>query len=175
MSSAISHAQRLLPGQKGLELSAGIVSGRKPMHDFLFARVGMTINKRKGNYQFLAVEYNHKKKVFETIGIPIETYTLEGGYILYVLGDWRKTFSVNLGLFAVGGYEVINKSNKLLSNGALILNDDRFVYGGGMNLSIETYLGDRVIILLRGHAKYLLGTSVEHVRPGLGLGIRYIF
>ncbi len=170
-----SKAQRQLPGQKGVELSAGFVSDEKPMHDFLFARVAMTINKRKGNYQFLAVEYNHKKQVFETIDIPIETYNLEGGYSFYLVGDWRKTFSVHLGVSAVGGYEVINKSQKQLYNGAIILNEDHFVYGGGMNLSLETYLGDKVILLLRGHTKYLLGTSLEHLRPGLGLGIRYIF
>lgn len=174
-SFAASFAQRQLPGQKGVEVGIGIVSDEKPLHDFLYARLGMTINKRKGNYQFLAVEYRHKNYVFETTDIPVESYTAEAGYSIHLLGDWRKTFSVNLGVSGVAGYEVINKGEKQLLSGALILNEDRFLYGGGVYLSLETYLGDKLVLSLQGQTKYLMGSSVVHWRPGTGLAIRCIF
>jgi hypothetical protein len=174
-SHLASYGQRQLPGQKGVEVGIGMVSDEKPMRDFMYARLGMTINKRKGNYQFLALEYRHKKHVFETTDIPVESYTVEGGYSIHMLGDWRKTFSLNLGLSGVAGYEVINKGEKQLSSGALILNEDKFLYGGGLYLSLETYLGDKIVLLLQGQTKYLMGSSVEHWRPGAGVGIRYIF
>lgn len=169
------YAQRQLQGQKGLELGAGMVPGEKPLHDFFYVRMGMTINQNKGNYQFGALEYMRKEHVFEGISIPVESYMAEGGYSFYLLGDWRRTLSLHLGLSAVGGYEVVNRGESVLPSGAVIQNEDRFIYGGGLSLSLETYLGDKLVFLLRSQAKYLLGTSVEHVRPGAGIALRYIF
>ncbi|EJL74377.1 conjugal transfer protein TraO [Chryseobacterium populi] len=169
------NAQRQLQGQKGLELGAGIVSGEKALHDFFYTRLGITLNRAKGNYNFGAFEYMRKQHTFEGISIPVQSYMAEVGHSLYLLGDWRRTISLNMGLSAVGGYEVINNSENVLPSGAIIKNEDSFIYGGGLNVSLETYLGDKLVVLLRGHTKYLLGTSLERFRPGGGIGVRYIF
>lgn len=168
-------AQRQLPGQKGLEVAAGIVPGEKPIRNSYYARLGMTVNKKKGDYYFFSAELSRKTYRFEELYIPVDTYTGEIGYSLYLLGDWRRTFTISLGLSAAAGYEIMNKSEKQLSNGAIILGDDHFVYGGGLRLSLETYLNDKLVVLIQSQTKYLLGTSADRLRPGAGLGLRYIF
>jgi hypothetical protein len=175
MTGVSAHAQRQLAGQKGLEVVVGIVPGERPVKNYYYTRLGMTINRKRGNYYYFTAEFRRSTYEFDNLAIPIETYTGEAGYSIYLLGDWRRTFTVNLGLSATAGYEVINKGEKQLSNGAIILSDDHFVYGGGAQLSLETYLNDKLVVLLHGYSKYLFGTSAEHLRPGAGMGIRYTF
>lgn len=175
VSTISLYAQRLIKGQKGFEASIGLISDKKPMHDFFYIQAGMTINGKNGNYQLWAIEYSHKNHEFESYSVPIETYTADVGYSFVLLGDWAKNISLNLGLTGVVGYEVINKSERTLPNGAVIQNEDRFIYGGALRLSLETYLNDHIVMLVQGRTKAVWGTSVERFRPSAGIGLRYIF
>lgn len=168
-------AQRLLPGQKGMELGVGLISDKKPVRDYFYVYAGMTINGRNGNYKIWAFEYSRKKHEFEKIAIPVETYTVEGGYSFCLLGDWQKNISLNTGLTAIGGYETVNRSKSLLANGAVIRSSDHFIYGAGIRISLETYLGNHLVMVLQGRTKFILATSVERFRPSAGVGLRYIF
>lgn len=169
------YAQRLIKGQKGFEVSTGMIAAKKPLHDGFYVQAGMTINAKNGNYQFWAVEYTHKKHQFERFSIPVETYSAQGGYSFVLLGDWAKNISLNLGIGGVAGYEVINNGENILPNGAVIQNEDSFIYGGVVQLLLETYLNDHFVMLLQGKTKAVWGTSVEKIRPSAGLGLRYIF
>jgi len=171
----LAQAQRHLQGQKGIELSVGRVWNENFLPTPFYLHVGMTVAKKKGNYLLWAAEYSHRKYAFESVEIPVESYTAEGSHNLYVLGDWTRTVSLYMGLGAVAGYEIINDSKKVLPMGAVILNEDRFIYGGGVRLSLETYLGNRVVLLVQGKARYVMGTTLERFRPGAGVGMRFIF
>ncbi|MYY43963.1 conjugal transfer protein TraO [Elizabethkingia anophelis] len=168
-------AQRLLSGQKGIELSTGIHSNGKAFKEQYFIKGGLVLIRTNGNYQFLYIDYSSKKYSFENDIIPVETFAAEAGYSFHIASDWRKTFSINLGLGAVGGYEQINKGDSVLSSGAVLTGKNSFVYGGTGNLSLEFYIGDRFVLLTRAQARYLLGTSMDHLRPSLGVGLRFIF
>lgn len=175
MSITRLQAQRLIKGQKGFEISVGLVSHKKLLHDDFYLQAGMTVNGKNGGYQLWAVEYTHTKHGFENYAIPVETYSGEGGYSFVLLGDWSKNISLNMGITGVAGYEVINRGERVLPNGAVIQNKDRFIYGGGLRLSLDTYLGDHFVMLVQGRTKAVWGTSVERFRPSAGVGIRYIF
>ena len=175
MSITGVHAQRLMKGQKGFEATIGLILDKKSQHDDFYVQAGMTSNGKNGGYQLWAVEYSRKKHEFENYVIPVETYSAEGGYSFMLLGDWSKNISLNLGVTGVLGYEVFNQSERLLPNGAVIQNKDRFIYGGGARLSLETYLGDHLVMLIQGRTKAVWGTSVERFRPSVGVGLRYIF
>lgn len=175
LSAKCLQAQRLIKGQKGFEIGAGLISDRKPIHDYFYLRAAMTINGKNGSYQLWGIEYTYKKHQFEGFNIPVETYSVEGGYSFRLLGDWSKNISLNLGLSGVAGYEVINEGESLLSNGAVIQNKDSFIYGGDLRLSVEAYLSDHIVMLIDGRSKVIWGTSVERLRPSAGLGFRYIF
>ncbi|MCY1662612.1 conjugal transfer protein TraO [Chryseobacterium sp. SL1] len=167
-------AQRLLKGQIGFEGVIGVVSDKRPIHDY-FIETGLTVNGKNGSYTFWNLEYARKNHGFETYSIPVERFTAEGGYSLPILRDWGKNISLNAGFSGVIGYEVFNHSEPLLPNGAVIQNADSFIYGVGLRLTIETYLSDHLLFIVQGKTRGIWGTSVEHFRPSAGLGLRYIF
>ncbi|WP_431609232.1 conjugal transfer protein TraO [Chryseobacterium sp. 'Rf worker isolate 10'] len=169
------NAQRLMQGKKGIELSMGRTWGENFLPNPFYMQAGISITKKKGNYLLGAFDYSHRKYAFEEVEIPVESFAAEGSYNLYVLGDWTRTVSLYVGLGAVAGYEIVNESKKMLPTGAVILNENRYMYGGALRLSLETYLGNRLVLLVHGKTRYLMGTTLERFRPAAGMGIRFIF
>lgn len=76
------------------------------------------------------------------------------------LSDRRKTFSRSLGLSALAGYETSNLGDKLLPDGATLLDKDCFIYGGVLTLELETYLTDRVVLLVNVRGRMLFGSDI---------------
>lgn len=170
----IAQAQRMLPKQKGLEVNAGTLSDDYPGRNY-YLNIGMTLNGRNGNYQLWVLEYTLQYDAYKNLRIPLETYTAEGGYSFFLLGDARKNITLNAAITGVLGYESINRGEALLYDGAKILTEDNFIYGAGGRLSFETYLSDRFVLILQGRTKVLWGTDLEQFRPSAGLGLRLNF
>lgn len=170
----VTQAQRMLPKQKGLEVNFGVLSDDKIRNDY-YINIGMTVNGKNGNYQLWAFEYTHQYHDYRTLLIPQETYTAEGGYSFFMLGDSRKNITLNLGITGVIGYESINRGEEMLYDGAKILSEDNFIYGAGGRLTFETYLSDRFVLVLQGRTKVLWGTDMKQFRPSAGLGLRFNF
>jgi len=169
-----TRAQRMLPKQKGLELSTGSLSNEKIGTDY-YIGVSITVNGRKGNYQIWGLEYIHKVHGYKSTRILQQTIIAEGGYSFFLLGDAQRNIALNFGLTGIVGYESLNRGQQMLYDGAKILNEDNFIYGAGGRLSLETYLSDHFILLLQGRARALWNTDMEQFRPSLGIGIRYNF
>ena len=174
LSMTSIQAQRMLPKQKGLEINVGALSSEKISNDY-YLNIGMTINGKNGNYQLWALEYTHQYHAYKEVYIPQETYTAEGGYSFFLLGDWRKRFTLNAGITGVVGYETINRGKEVLDDGAKILSEDNFLYGVGGRLSLETYLSDWLVLSLQGRIKALWGTDLEQFRCTVGVGLRFNF
>lgn len=170
----IAQAQRMLPKQKGLELNAGVLSNDKIGNDY-YLNIGLTINDKNGNYKLLALEYAHQYYDYKELQIPHETFTAEGGYSFFLLGDTRKNITLNAGVTAVAGYESINRGEAMLYDGAKILSEDNFIYGAGGRLSFETYLSDWLVLVLQGRTKVFWGTDLEQFRPSAGVGLKFNF
>jgi len=166
-------AQRMLPKQKGLEVNAGLLS--KDADKNYYLNLTLTVNGKNGNYWIWAAEYTHQFADYRDLQIPLEAYTGEMGYSLQVLGNARKSITLNAGLTAVAGYETVNRSKATLYDGATILDNDNFVYGAGGRLSLETYLSDRYVLLLQGRTKVVWGTDLKQFRPSAGIGLRFNF
>lgn len=173
ISIAAAQAQRMMPRQKGLEVNAGLLS--KDTDNNYYLNVTLTINGKNGNYWLGGAEYSHQFADYRNWEIPLETYTGELGYSLRLLGNVRKSITLNAGLTTVAGYETINRSKAMLSDGATILDKDNFIYGAGGRLSLETYLSDRFVLLLQGRTKVIWGTDLKQFRPSAGLGLRFNF
>jgi len=170
----VAQAQRLLPKQKGIELSAGTLSNDKIGNDY-YLNVGMTVNAKNGNYQLWALEYTYQYHDYKNLRIPQETFTAEGGYSFLLLGDARKNVTFNFGLTGLVGYETINRGETVLYDGAKILNEDNFIYGAGVRLTFETYLSDRFVLVLAGRTRVFWGTDMKQFRPSAGVGLRFNF
>ncbi len=108
-----AHAQRYLPGMKGLQVTAGMTDG---VHwnantDFAYhIGAAYSVYTKNANRWVIGGEYLHKKYDYEDMQIPVEQFTAEGGYYLKFLSDRRKIFFLSLGL--VGSRRVRNKQPK---------------------------------------------------------------
>ncbi len=166
-------AQRYLPGQVGIQVTGGMVNGDYQFSDW---QVGAGFSKytKNGNRWLYAVEYLNSTYSYKNITIPVNQMSAEAGYYINVLSDRRKTFFLSTGLSAMTGYETVNWGSKSLSDGSVITNRDRFIYGGILSLELETYLTDRVALLLNVRESIIWGSDTGRFHNKIGIGIKYI-
>ncbi len=169
-----AQAQRMLPGQKGMEINAGALSYKSPGSNY-YINTAMIVNGRNGNYQLWALEYAYQQYDYKDRHIAHDTFTAEGGYGFFLLGDSRKNIMLNGVLTGVAGYETINRGKTTLYDGAKVLHEDSFIYGVSGRLRLETYLADRFVLLTQGRTKFLWGTTLDKFRPSAGFGLRFNF
>ena len=173
-----AHAQRALKGMRGLELRGGMVDGFHTSDNrnelgYYFG-IAMSTYAKNANKWVFGAEYLNRYYPYKDGRIPMAQFTGEGGYYYKFLSDGSKTFFFSLGASALAGYETVNWGDKLLYDGSTIQNKDRFLYGGAITLEIETYLTDRVILLLTGRERILWGTSSGHFHTQFGIGLRFM-
>lgn len=169
--SLTAKAQRLIPKQKAVELNAGLLLNDSRNESY-FASAGLTMQSGKGKYSFFGFEYSRESENYKTMTIPIETYIGEAGYSFNLIADRKKNVLINFSLSAIAGFENVNKGEELLFDGALILSESNFVYGGGGKLSVEVYISDRIVLIPHVKTRALWNTSRELFRPSAGFGIR---
>ncbi len=174
LSITTTSAQRMVPGQKGVEITVGGLSMEEPTRNY-YIHAAMTVNTRGGNYRIWALEYMHQYYTHQGTDIPHETYASEGGYNFFLLGDRGRNVTLNAALTGVVGYEAINRGEGTLEDGSLLLDEDGFVFGAGGRLTLETYLTDGLVLVLAGRCKALFGTTLEQFRPSAGFGLRFNF
>ena len=171
-------AQRLVPSQKGLEVSASvpIVKGKSLFKQDDF---GMTLSLshylKRGKYTFVSAGYEQQALSYRNYQVPLRDYLVQMGYAHPLLSDKGKNVFFYLGASAVAGYEDINKGEKLLPDGAKLLDGSRWVYGAGLHTSVELFLTDKIIVGGKAQLRYLFNSDVHRLRPTLSLGLRYQF
>jgi hypothetical protein len=166
-------AQRYLPGMRGLQLTAGTVNGLNP-EDGFHTGVAFSQYTKRADRWVLGAEYLEKRHPYKEISIPQSQFTVDAGYYLKFLSDWRKTFFLSVGASAMAGYETVNWNDNLLFDGATISNADAFLYGGALILEMEIYLADRIVLLANVRERLLAGSSIGKLSTQLGLGIKFI-
>lgn len=172
-----AHAQRYLPGQKGIQVTGGFVDGftldRKDGQAF-FGGVALSTYTKNGNRWLFGVEYLQKNYEYKSIFLPVSQITAEGGYYVNFLSDRSKTLFFSVGLFAVTGYETVNWGKELLFDGASIMSKDNFLYGGAISFEIEIYLSDRFALLINARERMLFGSDINKFHTQVGLGFKVI-
>ena len=169
-------AQRLVSSQKGLEASASIpiVKGKSLFKQDDF---GLTLSLshylKRGKYTFVSAGYEQQALSYRSYQVPLRDYLVQMGYAHPLLSDKGKNVFFYLGASAVAGYEDINKGEKLLPDGAKLLDGSRWVYGAGLHTSVELFLTDRIIVGGKTQLRYLFNSDVHRLRPTLSLGLRY--
>lgn len=168
-----ANAQRYLPGMRGVEFRGGFVDGiEKPTK--YYVGVGFSTYTKNGNRWVFSAEYLSKQYGYKEWYIPKAQFTAEGGYYLKFLSDASKTFFLSLGGSALAGYETSRWGDKLLPDGATLQSKDAFIYGGAITLELETYLSDKVVLLLNARERALWGSSIGHFHFTFGAGIKFI-
>ena len=177
LTSFQAHAQRYLPGMKGLQVTAGMADGVHWNSDTDFAyHIGAaySVYTKNANRWVIGGEYLHKKYDYKDMQIPVEQFTAEGGYYLKFLSDPTRTVFLSIGGSALAGYETVNWGDRMLYDGSTLLAKDAFVYGGAITLELETYLTDRIVLLANIRERALWGSSLDLFTTQFGLGIKFI-
>lgn len=172
-----AQAQRYLPEQKGFQVTGGFVDGFKLKSQdgqAFFSGIALSSYTKSGNRWVFGAEYLQKRHEYKNILIPVSQITAEGGYYYKFLSDPSKTIFFSVGASAMAGYETINWGKKLLFDGATITTKDNFLYGGAVSFEIETYLTDKVVLLLNARERILLGSDINKFHTQVGVGIKFI-
>ena len=171
-----SHAQRLIPKQRGIEVvgSVPLIKGEKLFTGDNFG-VGISLPRylKKENYTFVMAEYEQQNMPYRSYNVKLKDALLQMGYMHPILSDNGKNVLLYGGISVLGGYEEINEDQKLLPDGATLLDRSRFVYGGAVYGSLEVFLTDRVLFLVKAQGRFLFGTDVHRFRPALSAGLRF--
>lgn len=173
-----AYAQRCLPKMQGIQVTGGMVDGfhssdKKNELGYYFGLSMATYTKNANKWVFGA-EFLNKYYPYKEDRIPVSQFTAEGGYYLKFLSDRNKVVLFSLGGSALAGYETSNWGEKTLFDGSTLQNEDAFIYGGAITLEMETYLSDRVVLLLTARERVLWGTSTGHFHFTFGAGFKFI-
>ena len=173
-----SQAQRLIPKQRGIEVlgSVPLIKGEKLFTGDNFG-VGISLTRylKKENYTFASLGYEQQNLPYRSYNIPMKDILLQVGYMHPVLSDRGKNVFLYGGISALGGYEELNEDKKLLPDGATLLDRSRFVYGSAVHGSVEVFLTDRVLFLIKAQGRFLFGSDVHCFRPAVSAGLRFNF
>ena len=171
-----SQAQRLIPKQRGIEVvgSVPLIKGEKLFTGDNFG-VGLSLPRylKKENYTFVMAEYEQQNMPYRSYNVNLKDALLQVGYMHQILSDNGKNVFLYGGISALGGYEEINEDQKLLPDGATLLDRSRFVYGGAVHGSVEVFLTDRLLFLVKAQGRLLFGSDVHRFRPALSAGFRF--
>ncbi len=172
-----AHAQRYLPGQKGIQVTGGFVDGftvEKKDGQAFFGGIALSTYTKNGNRWVFGGEYLQKNHEYRDKFIPLSQITAEGGYYLNFLSDAGKTVFFSVGISAVAGYETINWGKKLLFDGATVTGKDNFLYGGAVSFETEIFLSDRFALLVNARERVLFGSEVNKFHTQIGAGVKII-
>jgi hypothetical protein len=164
-----AEAQRYLPGMRGVQVMGGLIE-----RDGYYLHGGYSWYTQHKNRWVGDAEYLQRSYGWETGSIPLMQFTAEFGFYRLLLSDAGKNFFTAAGVTALTGYETINLNKKLLPNGAVITNADRWLYGAAVALEFEYYLDDRYIFLATVKQRMSGGSSVGMFHSQFGVGIKYI-
>ena len=171
-------AQRLIPKQRGIEVvgSVPLIKGEKFLAADNFG-MGASLTRSLGheNYTFVMAEYEQQNMPYRDYNVKLKDALLQVGYMHPVLSDNGKNVFLYAGISALGGYEELNEDEKLLPDGATLLDRSRFVYGGAVHGSVEVFLTDKVLFLIKAQGRFLFGTDLHRFRPVVSAGLRFNF
>ena len=173
-----SKAQRLITKQRGVEVvgSVPLIKGEKFLAADNFG-MGTSLTRYLGheNYTFVMAEYEQQNMPYRSYNIKLKDALLQVGYMHPIVSDNGKNVFLYGGISALGGYEQLNEDKKLLPDGATLLDRSRFVYGSAVHGSVEVFLTDRVLFLVKAQGRFLFGTDVHRFRPVVSAGLRFNF
>lgn len=121
---------------------------------------------------FVSFAKDHYK---ENLKIPYNDFTVNAGYFQNVYSTKNKLLKISLGLGGIFGYESVNRGDRELANGALVMSKSGFIYGAFIGFDTDIYLNDKVSVVVKANEFYHHNSNLGQFTGYCGLGIRYFF
>lgn len=180
-STGEAHAQRALRGQVAIGCNFGTTDGlllRGRSGDYRFwGGVELVRYNRNRTYWNFGAELLRKDYPYRGyVGlerVPLAQFTAEAGYNLPLVSDRGRNVALVCGLSGLLGYETSGWGVKTLHDGAILRSRDAFLWGVAATATVEGYLSDRVVVLVRLRERCMPGspTGAFHTQVGIGLRI----
>ena len=165
-------AQRRLHGQQGLQATIGKVDGLSK--NSIHAGAALSQFTKNGHQWSFGAEYLRRKYQYRQQLVPVEQFTGEAGYYRTILSDGSKTVFFSAGFSGIAGYELVNRNNFLLYDGATLMSENKFLFGGALSFEIETYIIDNIILLTGFRQRILPNSTVNKFHNQICIGIKFI-
>lgn len=169
-------AQRCIPGQMGMQLSAGLTDGlllrnRHGAYTFWADMALVRYNRNRTHWSF-GVSLLRKDYPYAGELIPKLQYTTEAGYYIPLAASRGRGCILSAGLSGLAGYERINAGQTVLSDGASLSERGGFIGGGTLAAELAAFFGDRLALLVTIKERCYFGSTVGNFHTQLGFGIR---
>jgi hypothetical protein len=163
-------------GQSSIEISAGSLDGFKlPGRDNFGFFTGLAYSRYRTRYTYWkgAFHLNQKYYAYDKALVPVSQWLGEATYFTRVMGFVGRSWVLNVGGGAAGGYESINQDRANVE-GASLMNRSNWVVGPTLAIEGEYILSGRIIVLARAQEYYLFRSSIIPTRFNVGLGVKFI-
>ncbi len=131
--------------------------------------------KRKNNFLELSFLASFIKENESGYDIPIDQYTLNAGYFIKIpmLSASNKQMVIAVGAGGTLGYEHINKGDSMLSNGAMITEESKVIYGAFGGIDADIQLSKKLSLTTKTNIYYHANSDLAETKFFVGLGLKY--
>jgi hypothetical protein len=180
--------KKLLTGLKGLQETILEVGSKKQAFSVLggYSENGFSIlgsysyynsnaEKRKNNFLELSILASFLKEKVSSYDIPINQYSLNAGYFIKVsmLSASNKQLVIAIGAGGTIGYEDINNGDLQVSNGAIIMDKSKMIYGAFGGIDTDIYISKSLALAAKTNLYYHANSDVGKTKFFVGIGLKY--
>ena len=125
---------------------------------------------------YLLYEYRedeHSGKLFLKVITLFECYPGTTEKMIRIDFRYTKQGDYSSLLYQGEAYDGTYEEKSLLPDGATLLDRSCLVYGGALHSTLECFLSDRPLLILKAQGRLLLGSDLHRFRPALALGLRF--
>lgn len=171
-------AQVMFVGTKMVSVKGGIPYRNKPFHTKGSFTAGAEYAQflKGGNYWSVGLDFEQNNVPKKEFFISDMTIVANGGYNLFIIGDFARTFNL-YGFAGLSlGYELFNKGDKTPPDGEALSKTQAFIYGGKIGLHSDIYLTTQLAVTMGLGTHFLWGTVTNTVvRPYFEGGLKVLF
>ena len=123
---------------------------------------------------YLLYEYRedeHSGKLFLKVITLFECYPGTTEKMIRIDFRYTKQGDYSSLLYQGEAYDGTYEEKSLLPDGATLLDRSCLVYGGALHSTLECFLSDRPLLILKAQGRLLLGSDLHRFRPALALGL----
>lgn len=130
---------------------------------------------RLNNFIELSILASYINEDQSSYKIPIQNHTLNAGYFARIpmLSGTLQEITTTIGLGGLIGYESINSNDQDLPNGALILDESKFIYGGFVGMNVDIFISDHFDLTAKSNLYYHPNSDIGETKIFIGAGLKY--
>lgn len=172
----VAYAQCFENGQIGIEVRGGLANGyffSKYQDPSFFGGIAANIYTGIDSKWVAGGEFYHKSYDYQNSSIKLAQFTGEIGHYFPLVFDCKQNLVISAGASAIAGYERLNWGKHLLYDYAVLLNKDKFIYGGAATLEVEFFPSDKLIVFATGRERMLFRAH-DKFNAQVGVGVRFL-